>query len=95
MLLLRVFEDALGAEHFLVLDAVELHLLRRVGHAELNLALHCGARVLRVCRGCHGQASQHLVVHGQIVRVHRVGTFVVRALNDALLRQLSAALKAE
>jgi len=43
--------------------------------------------------GClHGQAREYLVVHGQLVRVHRVLRFVVRALNNLVLRQPTHAL---
>ena len=66
MLLLGVFEDTLGAEHFLVVQAVELYLLGGVLLAELNGSL-LNDHLLWIGGRCHGQTSQHLVVHWQIV----------------------------
>ena len=56
VLLLRVFEDALGAEHFFVVHTVELHFLGWVGLAELQGAMFeggCGVGWVR--RGGHRQ----------------------------------------
>ena len=65
MLQLRVLQDALAAEHFTVLHAVKLHLLRGVGLAVLDLAFrHLAGAEGWVRRRGHGQAGQDLVVHG-------------------------------
>ena len=68
MLLLRVLEDALGTEHLLVVQTVELYFLRWMLLAELyGSMLQGGGRVRWVGCGGHGQACEHLVVHWQVV----------------------------
>ena len=96
MLLLGVLQDALAAEHVTILHAVELDLLLGMGLAVLDLALgHLAGAQGRVrCRG-HGQASEHLVVHWQVVRVDLVARLVVGALDHAMLGQLTDALRTE
>ena len=96
MLLLRVLQDALGAEHVSVLHAVEFDLLLRVSIAVLDLTLgHLTGAQGWIGRCGHGQSRQNLVVHGQVVWVHLVVRFVVWALNHAVLGQLADTLTAE
>jgi hypothetical protein len=96
VLLLRVLEDALRAEHVPVLHAVELDLFRRVRHAVLDLRFrhlasgHCGVGG----RG-HGEAGEDLVVDGQVVWSNLMITLVVGALNDSVLGEFADALGAE
>ena len=63
-----MLEDALGAEHFLVVHAVKLYFLGWVLLAELDGArvefCRAGIVILRSGRGRHGQPGEHLVVHG-------------------------------
>ena len=66
MLLLSVLEDTLGAEHFLVVEAVELNLLGGVLLTKLDGSM-LNDHLRWVGGRCHGQTSQHLVVHWQIV----------------------------
>ena len=43
----------------------------------------------------HWQTGEHLVIDGQVIRVHLVRALVVRALDHTVLRKLFHALKAE
>ena len=76
MLLLCVFQDALGAEHLMILDTVELDLLGGVTGTVLNgLGLDAGLGGVRctiVVLGGHREARQDLVVDGEVVGVDLV-----------------------
>jgi len=69
VLLLGVFEDAFGAEHLFVGDAVELDLLGSMCCAVLDAAADLLRRNLRLrlLVSLHRQARQYLVVYRQIV----------------------------
>ena len=81
-----MFQDTLRTEHLTVLHTVELDLFRRMCWTILYLALgHLAGAERRVgCRG-HRQTGQHLIVNRQLVRIDLMVTFVVRALDDAML----------
>lgn len=93
MLLLRVLEDALRAEHVSVLHAVELDFLAWMALTVLDLALrHLARRHRWIGRRCHRQACQHLVVHRQVVWGNLVRTFVVWALDHSVLGEFANTL---
>ena len=96
VLLLRVLEDAFGAEVLPAHHAVELDLLLwmlaavhdlRLG----NRTLRGGLRIL----GSHRQTRQNLVIHWQVVRIDLVIAFVVGALDHAVLGEFPHAVAAE
>lgn len=95
VLLLGVLQNALRTEHLFVGVAVELDLLLGVGLAVLDAAYFDGRRRLRLLVGLHGKASQHLVVHWQVVWRNLVRRLIVRALQHAVLWELTAAFEAE
>ena len=96
MLLLRVLEDALGAEHFPVLHAVELDLLLRMLHTHLNLTFrHLARRRCRVGCRCHWQSCQNLIVHWQVVRCNLMSALIIWALNYTVLGKFVDTLRAE
>ena len=77
MLLLRVLEDALAAEHFFVVQAVELHFLTWMRSAVGNVGSRSGVSAIGALafrlsrsRGDHGKSSEHLVVYRQCLRLH-------------------------
>ena len=86
MLLLRVLEDALGAEHVSVLHAVKFYFFLRMLHAHLNLTFrHLARWGCWVGRSRHGQTRQNLVVHRKVVWCNLMSTLVIRALDNAVL----------
>ena len=96
VLLLRMLQDALRAEHVAVLHAIELDLFLRMLDAHLDLAFrHCRLRGGWVGRCRHGKTRQNLIVHRQVVWRDLMCAFVVRTLDYAVLGQLSDALGTE
>ena len=93
MLLLSMFQNALGAEHIAVLHAVEFDLLGGVRLTELDLALFhlaAGAEGWVRCGG-HGESSEHLVVDGQVVRADLMRGLIIWTLDHAVLGELAHA----
>ena len=95
VLLLRVLEDALGAEVLPAHHAVELYLLLRMLPAVHDLGLWDLARVgLGVLCG-HRKARQNLVIHWQVVWADLMITLVIWALDHAVLGKFARALATE
>ena len=90
---LGVLENALGAEHFLVLDAEELHFLGRVSIA----VGHRGVlvRIVNLDLLAHGEGSQNGVIDGQVVWVDLVRDGVVGTLNYIVFVNVLDALQTE
>ena len=86
MLLLGVLEDTLRAEHFLIIDTVELYFLGGMLLAELDCTLWFNTLNLWVCGGCHWQTSENLIVHWQIVNCQLMACLVIGTLDCLVLR---------
>ena len=96
VLLLCVFQNALGAEHITILHAIELDLLGWMRLTILDLAFgHLAALEGWICRCCHWQTGQHLIVDGEVVRSDLVRRLVIWALDHAVLGELADAFRAE
>lgn len=94
MLLLRVFEYALGAEHLVAALAEELDLPVLVRVAEGDNRPLRALGLLLLLTGVHGQPREHRVVDRQGVRRVRVHRLVEGALYLVVLADLCRALVA-